>query len=36
MDNLTAIQFSRKTKHKLHCIRKGPEIMMDETLQVSV
>lgn len=34
MDNLTAIQFSRKTKHKLHCIRKGLEMMMNETLQV--
>lgn len=29
MDNLTAVQFLSKTKNKLHCIRKGPEMMMD-------
>lgn len=35
MDNLTAIQFLRKTKNKLHCIRKGLEMMMDGALQMS-
>lgn len=35
MDNLIAIQFLRKTKNKLHCIRKGLEMMMDGTLQMS-
>lgn len=30
MDNLTAVQFLSKTKSKLHCIRKGLEMMMDD------